>query len=164
MLIVPVIGDQIKTLNEQSFKVLGFSNYKIEGPAALVDDNGETGFVDFKDIVMIGKSKVHLVKNNDGYKVFSADGAVKRQFDLPQPGDTITADSKDYIVSKLSLGVKGKLASGLIIEAQDKDQGDTVELSLDQITNIEHMIFSRSHFLRVYADYREKGSTSKATS
>lgn len=162
MLIVPLSGDTIKTAEGLPYKVLSFSNYNPEGPSVIVENQGKTETVDFRDIVQVGKSKVHLLKNAKGSKVFSADGHVQRRYHLPQPGDTVKAKTsvgtEEFIIVKLSLAVKGQLTNGLLIDAKNKNTGDSIQLVLGQITDIEQTIFSRSDFLKYYADYREKGT------
>jgi hypothetical protein len=166
MIIVPVAGDRILTSKGLPSKVLSYTNYKPEGPAVLVEglEGGATDTVFFKDIVEINDQKVKLIKNADGYNVFELDGFFKRKFQLPRPGESISSDvsgveTRQYEVKRLNLHVKNQLSRGMIIYCTEKDTNEVIEITLSQITDIAHYLFSRTKFLAYYADYSEKGTT-----
>lgn len=165
MIIVPIAGDRIKTTNGLPFKVLSFTNYKPEGPAVLVEPASGSGTetVFFDDITEVNGKKVRVLKSAEGYKVLETDGYFERTFQLPQPGETIQSDSngietRSYEVQRLRIHVQGRLTSGMILDCRDKDSDVVSELSLDDITDIDHYLFKRDKFLALYADYRPKGS------
>lgn len=165
MIIVPVASDRIKTVNGLPFKVLSFTNYKPEGPAVLVESssgsNTETVF--FEDIVQINGKNVRVLKSAEGYKVFESDGFFPRTFQLPQVGEVIRSrvngiEERPYEVQRIRLHVQGHLASGLILDCQEKDAPSVTELTLDDINDIDHYLFKRDKFLSFYSDYRPKGA------
>lgn len=164
MIIVPVPGDTIKAVDGLPANVLSYSNLKPEGPAVLVEsDEGSTSTstVFFQDIVKINDQKVKYIKNDDGYKVFEIDGVMIRKFDLPQPGDSVRADtgdiSREYEIKRINLHVKDQQAKGIILDVFQPGSEDLIEeITLDQITDIDHSIFNRSKFLAYYADYTGK--------
>lgn len=162
MLVVPIAGDLIKSIDGLPFKVLSYSNYHSDGPSVLVEKTGDVDSVSFRDIGQIGKSKVKLLKNAKGKNIFSADGVIDRQFHLPQPGDTITADpfsvgSADYVVVKLNLGILNSLAKGMILDVRSVNHGDIAQITLNQIIDIKQTMFSQEAFKKYYTDYSEKG-------
>lgn len=164
MIIVPIIGDQVKAEDGLTATVLGYSNYKPEGPAIIVDKTEEeSGSMQFSEIVKINGQHVDLLKSDKGYNVFQTDGFMERQFQLPQPGDILSSDvsgveTRQYEVKRLRLHVKDKSARGLILDCEEQGSGDEVEISLGQITDIEHYIFNRKKFLSFYSEYCEKGA------
>lgn len=166
MIIVPVAGDRILTSKGLPSKVLSYTNYKPEGPAVLVEaiEGGTTDTVFFKDIVELNGQKVKLIKSADGYNVLEIDGFIERKFQLPQPGETISSnasgiEARQYEVKRLNLHVQNQLSRGLIIDCTEIDTDEVSEITLSQITDIAHYLFSRAKFLAFYADYREKGTT-----
>lgn len=160
MIIVPVSGDKIKTVDGLPFKVLSYSNLKPEGPSVLVEstEGSSTETVFFQDIVKINDQKVKYIKNADGYKVFEIDGVMSRMFQLPQPGDSIRADvddiGREYEVQRIKLHVKGEQSQGMILEVFQPGSEELIEtIALDQITDIDHSLFNRSKFIEYYKDY-----------
>jgi hypothetical protein len=164
MLIVPIQGDSIKTKDGLPSKVLSYSNYKTEGPAVLVEGaEGKTDTVFFQDIEELNDQKVTFVKSGAGYKVFEITGFMEREFQLPQPGETVSAKivdvTEDFEVTRLRLHIPNEFSRGLVLDVLRKDGLDSKEeLTLGQITDVEHYLFSRPAFLKYYDDYREKGS------
>jgi len=165
MIIVPINGDSIKTKDGLPSKILSFTNYKVEGPAVLVDSmSGQTsGTVFFTEIAEINDVPVRLLTNAEGYKVFETDAFVERKFHLPQIGEIIMSgisgfEERSYEVTRLRVHVQNKLAKGMIIDCQEKDAPSGVELTLDDINDIEHYLFNKNSFLKFYSDYRPKGA------
>lgn len=164
MIIVPIAGDKIKRASGLPAKVLSYTNTELEGPAVLVqgpDQSSETVF--FQDISMINDQKVKFVKNADAYKVFEIHGVMSRTFHLPQPGDSVRADSGDtsreYEIQRIRLHVKDEQAKGLIFDVFQPGTEELIEeITIDQITDIDHSLFNRTKFLAYYADYAKKGA------
>lgn len=165
MIIVPVAGDTLKTVDGLPFKVVAYTNYKAGGPAVLCTpaSGGETVPLFFKSIASINGKKVTYVKNGEGYKVFETDGYVKRDFQLPQIGETISSDisgveSRKYTVKRIRLNVPNFLTSGMIIDAEEQADKFQVTITLNQITDIEQSLFTKAGFRTYYKDYGPKGT------
>lgn len=164
MIIVPVASDILKTVDGLPFKVVSFTNNKSEGPAVLATPagGGETATIFFETIASVNGHKVRYVKNADGYKVFETDGYVKREYQLPQPGTFVNAnlgvESRSYKIKRLKLNVPNLTASGMIIDAEDKDDSSEVTMTLNQIMDIDQTLFKQKGFLAFYADYTPKGT------
>ena len=165
MIIVPVASDTVKTVDGLPFKVVSYTNNKSEGPSILASPitGGETVSVFFETIVELNGNKVRYVKNADGYKVFDADGYIKRDYQLPQPGTFIEAnlgvEIRSYKVKRIRINVPNFTASGMIIDAEDKADNSEVTLTLNQITDIDQTLFKQKSFIAYYADYTPKGMT-----
>lgn len=165
MIIVPVVGDVIKTSKGLPMKVLSYTNYKSEGPAvsveAVVGGTVDTEF--FADIVTVNDQKVTFIRNDKGFKVLDTTGYLKRKYALPQPGEFLTSDAivenRKYEVQRIRLHVPNELSRGMILDVSSKDEPGVIEITLDQITDIDHYLFNRDRFLEYYNDYREKGKT-----
>ncbi len=164
MIIVPVAGDTVKTVDGLPFKVVSFTNNKSEGPAVLAapPSGGETVPVFFETIASLNGKKVHYVKHADGYKVFETDGYIKRDYQLPQPGTFVEAnlgvESRKYKVKRIRVNVPNLTSSGMIIDAVDNDDNSEVTITLNQITDIDQTLFKQKGFLAYYADYTPKGT------
>lgn len=163
MIIVPIAGDSLKTKDGLPFKVLAYTNYKSDGPAVVVQATVGQETVQFSEIETINDHAVEVLKDADGYNVLSTDSYVHRKFSLPQPGDFIKSsvsgiEERSYQVKRIRLHIQGNLAGGMIFDAQERDDPAVVEISLDQISNIDHTLFNRDKFLAYYADYVKKGS------
>jgi hypothetical protein len=162
MFIVPIAGDTIKTTDGFSYTVLSFTNYKNDGPAVIAepDDGSLSETIYFESIVDINGSEVEFSTKGHGIKVFEAPAAFERKFQLPQPNDLIYAKvdvyEEKFKVLELKLHVTNNLSKGLILKVENVDTEKTQELSLNMINDIEHTIFSRTKFLKVYEDYLSK--------
>lgn len=158
MLIVPVPGDTITTVDGEEFTVLSYTNLKDE-PAVYVENHIEQGseVVYLRDITEVRGVRVELQKGSD---VLRAYGPVKRRVHLPQPDDVIVALVPDpntkgrkveaqLVVTALKLHNKSVgLHMGLVV----CDEKQCVPL--DTIVNIEGAKrFNRRVFLSVYSDY-----------
>ena len=163
MIIVPVASDTIKTVDELPFKVVSYTNNKSEGPSVLASPipGGETVPIFFETINEINGKKVRYVKNADGYKVFETDSYIKRDYELPQPGTFVKAnlgvETRSYKVKRIRLNVPNFTSSGMIIDAEDKDDSSEVTLTLNQITDFDQTLFQQKGFIAYYADYTPKG-------
>lgn len=166
MIIVPVSGDKIKTTAGLPAKVLSYSNLKPEGPAVLVESasgSASTETVFFQDITKINDQKVKYIKTDDGYKVFEIDGVMNRTFQLPQPGDSVRADngdiSREYEIKRIKLHVKDQQTRGMVFDVFQPGTEELIEeITLDQITDVDHSLFNRSKFIAYYADYSGKAA------
>ena len=164
MIVVPIAGDQLKTKEGKPSKVLSYTNYKLDGPAVVCQPTvGTTETIHLDDIVELAGQPVKLIKTADGYNVLESDGFIERKFQLPQPGDTVTSDAsnvetRDYRVNRIRLHVPDKLSSGLILDVAEIGSDETIELTLDQITDVKKMLFKRDKFLEYYSDYLKKGT------
>ena len=164
MIIVPVAGDTVKTVDGIPFKVVSYTNNKSEGPAVLAmpASGGETTPVLFETIASLNGQKVRYVKNGDGYKVFETDGYLKRDYQLPQPGTFIEAnlgvEARSYKVKRIRLNVPNLTSSGMILDVEDKHDGIEATVTLNQITDIDKTLFKQKGFVAYYADYTPKGT------
>jgi hypothetical protein len=164
MIIVPVAGDTLKTVDGLPFKVVSFTNNKSEGPAVLATptSGGESIPIFFETIAELNGKKVHYVKSAHGYKVFDTDGYIKRDYQLPQPGTFVEAnlgvETRSYKVKRIRVNVPNLTASGMILDAEDKDDNSEVTITLNQITNIDQTLFKQKGFITYYADYTPKGT------
>ncbi len=161
--IVPVTGDKIRIAdNDSQFIVTSYTNLKIE-PAVYIDAyDGENNIIYFHDIIEINDVQVELNKNA---KIFESLGILKRRFNLPQPGDTITITKKSIdginetentIVKGIKLHNKAQgISNGLVVCDEDACYN---LLSIDDIerkTGSE--IFNKKKFQKYYFDYLPYG-------
>lgn len=164
MIIVPVAGDTLKTVDGLPFKVVSYTNNKDDGPAVLATpaSGGETVPIYFETVAIVNGQKVRYVKNGDGYKVFETDGYMKRDYQLPQPGEFIDAnlgiETRSYKVNRIRLNVPNLTASGMILDVEDKADGIEATTTLNQIMNINQTLFKQKAFIAYYADYTPKGT------
>lgn len=157
MLIVPIAGDHIKTVDNLPYKVLSFTNLKSEGPAVSCETTGGASVEDiqFRDIVSINERKVKLTKDAKAYNVFEVDGHFDRDYQLPQPGESLESDGITYKVSRIKLHVKDQLSKGIIFECTEKDSELISDITLNEIAKVKHSLKSRSKFLSYYGDYKD---------
>jgi hypothetical protein len=163
MIIVPVLGDEVKTKDGLPSKVISYTNYKPAGPAVIVSSGASTDEIQFSDIISINNQEVKLLKDADGYNVFEITGYLKRKFELPQPGEYIQSDvsgtqTEQYKVQRVRLHVQGKSSSGIILDVLHQDETAPIEITLNQITDIKDALFNKENFLKFYSDYTQKGS------
>lgn len=161
MLVVPLEKDVIDTIDNQSYRVISYTNYKDGGPAIYVrsKDSKNPVLVYFFDIAAINGTRVEY---NRGSRVFRALGRIDRLFHLPQPDDKILVltnkitdeDGKEQVeVTGLKLKAKSLgISKGMFVK--DKD-GNHYRLA--QILDIDRAIggqaFDREKFLAYYKDY-----------
>lgn len=164
MIIVPVSGDNIKSSDGLPSKVLSYTNYEEHGPAVIVETgSGASETLAFEDIVSVNGKSVKVVIDGTGYKVLESAGFVERKFQLPQIGEIVTSaiseiETRRYEVSRIRLHVPQGLSRGLVLDVNDVDSEEKVELTLDDIIDIEQYLFDKKKFLEFYQDYRPKGT------
>jgi hypothetical protein len=166
MLIVPLAGDAIKTAAGLPGKVIGFTNSTENGPSVILEDSTQ---VPFDEIQKLNAVPVKYVKNAHGYKVLETDGFVKRAYQLPQPGDSVRANSRinsgisdegsrEYEIVRVKLAVKDRESEGILFDVFQPGTEELIEeISLNSIEDIDHSIFNRSKFLKLYSEYSSKG-------
>jgi len=167
MIIVPLVGDTVKTSTGLESKVLSFTNTLPDGPAVFVRGAGATSeTVMFTDIVKINGIKVRYVKSDDGYKVFETDGAIKRKYDLPQPGDKIEAEVPDvgssvFVVKRVRLNMPNDVSGGMMFDVVDEGADEIVrQARFASITNVlSRSLFDKKAFQQYYADYAGKAAS-----
>lgn len=159
MFVVPVPGDMIMLSDSDiALQVTSYTNMKQE-PAVYVDANdGENNVVYFYDISSINDVKVELNKSS---KTFESLGMLKRRFNLPQPGDTITVnvkniegdlEDKSFTVKNIKLHNKAEgISRGLVVCEEETC------FALNEIKNIERKSgsekFDAKKFQKYYFDY-----------
>jgi len=150
MFIVPLKGDVITVKGiDDSLTVTAYTNVK-DGPCVYVSGKqtayGESIF--FKDVDTINGVTVTFDKTT---KTFKPLGTIKRKQHLPQPGNTITVDGKDYEVTRISLHNRSVgYSKGLVVFS------DQQYFTLNQIESVSGDVspaFSRNVFMSTYKDY-----------
>ncbi len=166
--IVPVVGDKLKIVdNDGTFVVTSYTNMKAE-PAVYVDANeGENNIVYFYDISEINDVKVEF---NRGPKLFDSLGMLKRRFNLPQPGDTITVTRKnpagetetvDVVVKNLKLHNKSEgVSRGLVVCDEDACYDILTIKNIVRKSGSEK--FNQQKFQKYYFDYLPYGKKSSS--
>jgi len=161
--IVPVAGDRITVVdNESPFIVSSYTNMKQE-PAVYVDAHeGENNIVYFYDISEINDVKVDFNRNS---KTFESLGMLKRRFNLPQPGDTITVHRKtpdgemedaEVIVKSIKLHNKAEGISRGLVVCDEETCYDLLSIKgIDRRTGSEK--FDLKKFQKYYFDYLPYG-------
>ena len=165
--VVPVAGDKIRVVdNDTVFMVTSYTNLKQE-PAVYVDaGEGENNTVYFYDISEINDVKVDY---NRSSKMFDSLGMLKRRYNIPQPGDVITVNTKnidggleasDVTVKNVKLHNKPEGVSRGLLAC-----GDDVCFDLVEIKNIVRKTgsesFDEKKFRKYYFDYLPYGKKSK---
>jgi hypothetical protein len=161
MFVLPVKGDKIETKDGVTFTALSFTNYREKGPAVFVEHTAgvPSDAVYFFDILKINDKAVEYIP---GSKVFKTAGEIRRKFQLPQVGDTVTFKDKEgrgvMKVKGLKLHKRGELAKGLFVvgEGDEDDERKTVRIAhvIDIERDIGNDLFSRDRFLSYYSDYK----------
>ena len=159
-LTVPLAGDTITTKDGVEYKVTSYTNYRSLGPAVHVEHTedvpSEPAY--FNDITKINGVHVDFIP---GQKVFRANVAIKRKFQLPQVGDKLTFKDAGVVrgaeVKSLKLHKKSDLAKGLLVKCADENDTEYL-VRLDDVIDIDREIgndlFSKDSFLKLYDDYR----------
>jgi hypothetical protein len=163
MLILPIAGDMITTKDGGRLTVSMYSNFKSE-PAVYVDaPRGEESLFYFRDIEEINGVKVEY---NTSTKIFESLGVVKRKFNLPQAGDTITVvkpnapidsddDKAEVKLLKLHNEAIGRSKGLVVLDTDDNVYELPDILSIDREVGTES--FDRKKFLKLYKDYLPYG-------
>lgn len=162
MFVVPLPKDKISTKDGAELEVVAYTNFKSKGPAVYVEHQAGTPAVAiyFFDIEKINGVRVEF---NQGSKVFTALGHIKRKTHLPQQNDQLVVKkpSEDNpeettIIEVKELKLHSKqlgLGRGLLI--RDKENNF---FRLDDVININRAVgsdsFNRKRFLRLYSEYR----------
>jgi hypothetical protein len=172
MLIVPLAGDAIKTAAGLPGKVIGFTNSTENGPSVILEDSTQ---VPFDEIQKLNAVPVKYVKTKSAYRVLETDGFVKRAYQLPQPGDSVRANnsgisdeaSREYEIVRLKLAVKDRESEGILFDVFQPGTEELIEeISLNSIEDVDHSLFNRSKFLKLYSEYAstvpagDRGTTS----
>lgn len=164
MLVIPVAGDKIATKdNSTPAKVSSFTSLKDEPAVYLVPSTSSEKFVYFSDIVEINGVRVEYVPES---KVFDALGPLKRKYNIPQPGDTITVklkvvdynndDSEKIEVKEIKLhSKKYGIGRGLLTcgEKSCFSIADILDIERDGWTEK----FDQDRFRKYYSDYGPLG-------
>ena len=162
MLVVPVQRDKIIDVSGSVFRVIAYTNYRDQGPAvyAKPEDSKTPVLIYFTDIEKINQTKVDYLPT---MKVFRALGNIKRDYHLPQPGDTVTFFSQEMStedgqgsLTVVDLRLKNKnlgASKGIFVRTDD---GPTFRLK--DIMDIdsgsgEYLRFNRASFLSYYKEY-----------
>jgi len=164
--IVPVAGDKLKIVdNDAQFVVTSYTNMKTE-PAVYVDaGEDENNIVYFYDISEINDVKVDY---NRGSKTFESLGMLKRRYNLPQPGDTISVKKKtpdgemedgETTVKNIKLHNKTEgISRGLVVCDEDTCYDLLSIKSITRKSGSEK--FDSKKFQKYYFDYLPYGKKS----
>lgn len=161
MLLVPLTGDKLALKStEGGVKVSSYTALKPE-PAVYITEPLESGdrFVLFSDIMSVNGIEVTL----DSSGLLKASSLLKRKYNLPQIGDTITtslvdtAFKQEFMELKVTnVTISGREPRSIIVKC------GTTSLSLADITDIKRKrgfeIFNHAAFVRYYSDYMPLGS------
>lgn len=167
MLIVPIPGDKIKVANNpDTLKVIEYTRFKSAGPAVYCKaaDSSTLILVYFFDIEEINEIDVEYKKSSH---LFKALGKVKRKYNLPQKGDTISImrkgidqqedddalEKRKVKVEKIEIKLgKSGLIHGLYVTDSDKNLINCKQI-LDIESEIGSQAFDRSGFIKYYKEY-----------
>lgn len=164
--IVPLAGDKLKIVdNDAEFVVTSYTNMKTE-PAVYVDaQEGENNIVYFYDISEINDVKVDF---NRSSKTFESLGMLKRRYNLPQPGDTMTVNKKtpdgemeeaDVVVKNIKLHNKAEgVSRGLVVCDEDACYDLLSIKNVNRKSGSEK--FDPKKFQKYYFDYLPYGKKS----
>lgn len=93
MFVVPVKNDKIKTKDDSNPRVVSsYTSLKDEPAVYLTADSSQDRYLYFSDIIEINGVAVEYDSTS---KTFNALGPLKRKYNIPQPGDTITIKLQD---------------------------------------------------------------------
>jgi len=167
MLVVPVPGDKVRTVDDSSPRVVSsFTSLKDQPAVYLDQETSKERFIYFSDIVEINGVTVEYQSDS---KVFSALGPLKRKYNIPQPKDVIVVrllekphnDEKEEVeVTKIRLHSKKEgISRGLL--ACGKESCFTLAEVLDLRRSSWSEKFDASQFHRYYRDYLPFGLKTK---
>lgn len=152
--VVPVKHDRIKTKDGELKEVYSYTNLK-EDPAVYSIDGDHISFLDIEEI---NKVKVEFDKSS---KTFKAYGTIKRQFHIPQPGDTFAIEQKGEKITSVVDEIKLHNSTFGITKGLGVCDS-TGCYPLTEIVNLETqdggIKFNRKKFLRYYKDYLPIGA------
>lgn len=161
MLIALVKNDRVKLIGHEGVHVVSSYTSLKSKPAIYLkeplDDGSRSAFVEA--VIEVNGIKV---KYDESAHLLEAFGPLKRKYQLPQPGDTVTytlveTDFKEEkvkaVVKDLRLHARDNPSKSLQVKLEDSD---TV-LELTSILDIERKVggesFDRKGFQRYYLDY-----------
>ena len=164
MIIVPLKGDPIKTVDGEEHTVSGFNGMKKDEksgklvPAVYIEGvkPEEGGIVLFSDIKEVKRVNVEYNKTTG---LLESMGPVKRSYQLPQPNAQIKIqnpfDSKkemEITVGKIKLSDAGG-SYALRIGFSEKDDASSW-YDLSTIVDLQNgMAFNRDRFAKLYIEY-----------
>lgn len=161
MLVALVKNDRVKLIGHEGVhSVSSYTSLKSKPAIYLkepLDDGSRSAFVE--DVIEVNGVKV---KYDESAHLLEALGLLRRKYQLPQPGDTVTytlveTDFKEEkvkaVVKALRLHARDNPSKSLQVKLEDND---TI-LELTSILDIERKIggesFDRSKFQHYYLDY-----------
>lgn len=170
MLVALVKNDKLKLLGQDGqYTVSSYTSFKTEPAVYLKEplaDGSRAAF--FSNVIEVNGIKVEY---DESSHLLSALGPLKRAFQLPQPGDTVTYTlvETDYneeevtgVVKDLRLHARDNPTKSLQVKLEDSD---TV-LELTDVTDIKRKHggeqFDRSKFQHYYVDYLSFSKSSKS--
>lgn len=159
MFVVPVKGDKIKTKDDSNPRVVSsYTSLKDEPAVYLTPESSQDRYLYFSDIVEINGVAVEY---DSGSKCFNALGPLKRKFNIPQPGDTITVklidvnfkdETEEIDVAKIKLHSK-KYGTGRGLLACGEKSCFTLAEILDLKRKSWTEKFNAEKFQKYYFDY-----------
>jgi hypothetical protein len=84
------------------------------------------------------------------------------RFSFPQPGDSVRANntgisdesSREYEIVRIKLAVKDRESEGILFDAFQPGTEELMEeIRLDDIEDVDHSIFNRTKFQKLYSEY-----------
>lgn len=158
MIVVPIRGDKILTVDGEIYTVDSYTNFKHE-PAVYVEAGyGKIPAVYFQDIQEINGV---LVEYNNKTKTFTSYGLIKRRYHLPQPKDLVEVKVKngdgnetemlEVDLVKLHNKVAG-VSSGMVIASGIGRLIRVAEIISIKRNNSDDQV-NMPRFLRLYKDY-----------
>lgn len=168
MFVVPVKGDKIKTKDDSNPRVVSsFTSLKDEPAVYLVQSTSQDRYLYFSDLTEINGVTVEYDSTS---KTFNALGPLKRKYNIPQPGDTITVklmdvnfkdETEEIDVESIKLhSKKYGIGRGLLVCGQKSC------FSLNEILNLKRKSwtekFDPKKFQKYYFDYLPYGLKTKS--
>lgn len=161
MLVALVKNDRVKLIGHEGVsRVSSYTSFKAKPAVYLkepLEDGSRSAY--FEDVIEVNGVRVEYDEESH---LLSALGPLKRAYQLPQPGDTVTytlveTDYKEErvtaVVKALRLHARGNESRSL----QVKLEGTDTVLELTSILDIERKVggetFNRAKFQHFYLDY-----------
>jgi hypothetical protein len=167
MLVVPLKGDKICTLDDSDPKVVtSYTSLKDEPAVYVSTSTSKEPYIYFADIAEINGVKVEFKKDS---KVFETLGPLRRKLNLPQPGDKVKInlidvpfkkEDESFTVESLKLhSKKYGIARGLLVCSEESS------FPLSELLDIEreegNEPFNAKRFQKLYLDYLPYKSSKK---
>lgn len=163
MFVVPVKGDKIKTKDDSAPRIVSsYTSLKDEPAVYLTANTSQDKYLYFSDIVEINGVAVEYDSSS---KTFNALGPLKRKYNIPQPGDTITVklidvnfkdETEDIELDSIKLHSKKYGAGRGLLACGQKScftLADIIDLKRDSWTET----FNAEKFQKYYFDYMPLG-------